>query len=270
MQQISSPSSQDVLNIVRSHAGDVLLVLIGFDGVLADYTGDPHAVRLPRPRRELLRRLVRAGAAVGIVSGRRVRDLRSRTGLGAGVYYIGLHGLEVVGPGFTRIEQHTIDEYREPLHEIALRLEPAVARVAGVSVEDKEGAIALHTRNAGSEDAIWARLHMLNTAADVVSTQAFRVVRGNHVLELVPNVGDIRAHAITELQTFLERVHRRPVFTVYVGEDVPDDDARAAVAGHGIAAVVGRRARHADYHLDSIEAVHELMTQLASAWAVRG
>jgi trehalose-6-phosphatase len=36
--------------------------------------------------------------ALGIVSGRRVRELRARVGLDGNVFYIGLHGLEVEGP----------------------------------------------------------------------------------------------------------------------------------------------------------------------------
>lgn len=88
-------------------------------------------------------------------------------------------------------------------------------------------------------------------AADLVNSHKLRVVRGNHVFELVPNVECPKAHAIAAIRQFLEDRDRRRVLTVYVGEDVVDDDAFEAIEGHDVAAVVGRRTRQARYHLES-------------------
>lgn len=95
--------------------------------------------------------------------------------------------------------------------------------------------LALHTRGAASTDAVWCRLHMLNQAAHLVSSGRFRVVRGSHVFELVPNAGPARAAAITAVRRFLEERHRRRVFIVYVGEGVVDDDAPMALTADAAA-----------------------------------
>ncbi|MBI4265905.1 MAG: trehalose-phosphatase [Acidobacteria bacterium] len=254
-----------LIRAVQEHSTELLLVLVGFDGVLTEYRDNPNEVRLSDGRRRLLERLVHAGAAVGVVSGRRVHDLRARVGVGDELFYIGLHGLEVVGPGFTRIDRETFDHYRDQLREIASITEPTIAEIGGAHLEDKEAAIALHTRQADSVDAVWARLHLLGRAAEITDLQAFRVFRGNHVLELLPNIGHAKAAAIGAIRDLLEQRHGRPVFAVYVGEDVVDDDGYEAIAGRGVAAVVGRRAGQVRYHLDSIDAVEQLVAELVAA-----
>jgi alpha,alpha-trehalase len=255
----------EIVEAVEPHADDLLLLLLGFDGVLVPYGGDPDAVRLPATTRGLLESFARRpNVALGIVSGRRAKDVKARAGLGDNVFYIGLHGLEVEGPDFTSAEREVFDGYRDRLREIATALESSVASVAGIRVEEKEAVIAVHTREAGSVDAVWARLHLLNAAADLVNRHEVRVVRGNHVLELVPNVRCPKAHAITTIRHLLEERERRRVFTVYVGEDVVDDDAFDALEGHEVGAVVGRRARQARYHLPSSSVVCRLVESLGS------
>jgi trehalose-phosphatase len=133
-----------------------------------------------------------------------------------------------------------------------------------VLVEDKEAAIAVHTREASSSDAVWARLHLLSAAAAVAGLHALRVIRGNHVIELLPNVPSPRATAIARIRNHVWERTARPVFTVYIGEDVPDDDAFEAVAGRGISAAVGGRARKARFHLGSTSDVWRLIERLAA------
>jgi len=256
---------EPLVRAVQQHVDDSLFVLVGFDGVLAEYRQDPGTVRLSPERRELLRRVIcHPRVALGVVSGRRVDDLRQRAGLGDDVFYIGLHGLEVVGPGFTRIEHQTFDQYREQLREITTAAEPLISEIGGAHLENKEAALALHTRQASSSDAVWARFHLLSRAGEVAGLQVFRVLRGNHVLELLPNIGPARAAAIAALRDFLERRAGRRVFVVYVGEDVVEDDAYEAIAGHSVAAAVGQRAAQVDHHLASIETVDHLLVQLAA------
>ncbi|MBI2834774.1 MAG: trehalose-phosphatase [Acidobacteria bacterium] len=253
-----------LVHTVQKHADDLILVLVGFDGVLAEYEDDPEVVRLSAARRGVLRRLIhQPGVALGVISGRRARDLRQRVGLD-NVFYIGLRGLEVVGPGFTRSDQQTFKQYRQRLRDIAAETGPLISQIEGAHLEDKEAVLALHTRQANSSDAVWARLRLLSTAAEITDLQTFRVRRGNHVLELLPNIGSTKAVAIAAVRDFLEQREGRPVFAVYNGEDVAEDDAYEAIAGHGVAAAVGRRAAQVEYHLESIEMVDRLLVRLAA------
>ena len=255
-----------LVQAVQDHLNDAILVVLAFDGVLVEYEEDPAVVHLSPARRELLRRLVdHPGVTLAIVSGRYLHDLQQLVRLGGeDVFYIGLHGLEAVGPGFTRIELETVKQYREQVHQITAAAEPLISQIYGARLEDKGVVLALHTRQANSSDAVWARLHLLSRAGERTDAQAFRVLRGNHVLELLPNIGPTKAAAITAVRDFLEQRERRRVFAVYVGEDVADDDTYDAIEGHGVAAVVGQRATRVRHHLESIEVVDQLLARLVA------
>src|SRR5262245_28400040 len=76
------------------------LVLMDFDGTLAEFRIDPTAVTIGASRQALLQELAgRADLSAGIISGRRISDLRERTLAGATIFYAGVHGLEMEGPG---------------------------------------------------------------------------------------------------------------------------------------------------------------------------
>jgi trehalose-phosphatase len=247
---------------IDGFADHVLLLVVGFDGVVVDYDPDPDAVCLSSPMRAVLADLCDRGDAVlALISGRRVHDVRTRAGLGAEVFYVGLHGLEVEGPGFARRTLDVVPDHRRRIHDIAAAFDHS-APPRGIRVENKEAAVAVHTREAGPVDAVWARLHVLNAAADLVNADELRVYRGNHVFELVPNVRAPRARAINAVRRFLERREQKPVLTVYVAEDVRDDDAFGAIGGAAITAAVGDRAPRAQFHLTSTDDVRELLTGL--------
>jgi trehalose-phosphatase len=215
---------------LAARASDPLLCIAAFDGVLAPYEAHPADATLPAARRERIAALMRDNeCVVGIMSGRALDDLIPRVGLGPSAFYIGLHGLETLGPGLTR-RSETIGAFEVLFDDIAAGVAPQVAKVEGAWLEHKGGVLALHTSGAASADAVWLRFHLLNAAAPLVNSETVRVFRGRDVLELLPNNRESRARAIATVRDAL--VHRcgSRVFTVYIGPDVPDDDAVVAVA----------------------------------------
>src|SRR5262245_50605512 len=82
--------------IAQRPSGTRLVLLSDYDGTLADFDPDP---TIPRPSREtadlLCKMASRDDFSFGIVSGRRISDLRTRTQLTPRVYLAGLHGLEI-------------------------------------------------------------------------------------------------------------------------------------------------------------------------------
>src|SRR5512139_526873 len=73
-----------------------LILLTDFDGTLAEFHPNPSVPMLTEIRREWLRDIAAQPLTyVGIVSGRRVPDLRRRAPLPSHAYYAGLHGMEV-------------------------------------------------------------------------------------------------------------------------------------------------------------------------------
>jgi trehalose-phosphatase len=198
---------------------------------------------------------------VTIVSGRPLDDLRSRIPLDEGAFYIGLHGLQIAGPRFEWACTEGIDAYRDRMRDVAVRLQSTVSNVQGVRVECKGPIVALHTRDVAAQQVVWSRFQLLSAAADLVNTSAVRPLRGHDVLELLPNVRCSRAEALRAVRRCVEERHQRPVFTVYIAEDVPHDSALDAVGENGVGVVVGRRT-HAAHHLESCDDVDEMMNEL--------
>ena len=253
---------RDVALEAASRASDPLLFIASFDGVLAEYQSDPDSAHVTSARLELLRRLQQVpGVIVAVISGRPVDDLRSRVPLGPEAFYIGLHGFEIAGPEFAWTWPDAMGEYEDRMREVSVRLQDMITGVPGLRLESKGPIVALHTREASPEDVIWSRFQLLSAAADLVNTEVVRGLRGHDVLELLPNVDCTRAGAVRTVRRCVEERLRRPVFTVYIGEDVADDDALSAAAEDGVAAVVGRR-QDVARHLDSPDAVDALMNEL--------
>src|SRR5262245_2461975 len=89
----------------RIRAGRRVVLFTDFDGTLVPICDRPLAVELPADGRSLLARVAaHPRAAVAVVSGRDLPDLRPRVGVER-IAYAGNHGLEIQGPGF---------EFREP------------------------------------------------------------------------------------------------------------------------------------------------------------
>jgi trehalose 6-phosphate phosphatase len=255
-------SFQTLTGAVSGRPDDVLLFVASFDGVLAEYRGDPTLVRVSQSRLALLTRLQRLpGVVVAIISGRPLDDLRERVPLDDDAFFIGLHGLEIAGPEFAWPRSEVMQAYEARMVDVATRLRGEVSRIPGVRVECKGPVLALHTSEAASNDVVWSRFRLLGAAAELVNTQSVRVLRGRDVLELVPNVGSSRAEAVMAVRRCVEERYQRSAFTVYIGEDAVDDDAARAIGERGVAAVVGRRAR-VDCHLDSPDDVDAFMQEV--------
>jgi trehalose 6-phosphate phosphatase len=241
---------------------DVLLFVAAYDGVLAEYQDDPAVARVPPARLARLRRLQRLPrVALAVISGRPLDDLRSRSSLAEGAYYIGLHGLEIAGPQVTWTCGEEIRRYCDCMSNVAMQLQDLVREVPGVRVECKGPIVALHTREAAPEHVVWSRFQFLSAASDLVNTESVRPLRGHDVLELVPNVGCSRAEALSAVRRCVEARYQRSAFTIYIGEDIPDDGAATAIGALGVAAVVGRRTQAA-HHLDSSEDLDAVLDEL--------
>jgi trehalose 6-phosphate phosphatase len=253
---------EELAQAIGRQGRDVLLLLASFDGVLAGYEGNPEDVRVPARRLGLLRRLQRLPhVVVAVISGRPLDDLRSRLPLRDGAFFVGLHGLETVGPGFASLHADATEPFRERMAAVAERARALVGHVPGVRLELKGPIVALHTREADAADVVWSRFQLLSAAADLVNSGAVRTMRGQDVLELLPNVGDSRAAAVVDVQRCIASRFARPVFTVYVGADWPDDDAINGTGHNHVVVVVGRRSRRG-YHLGSPEQLDALLRRI--------
>jgi alpha,alpha-trehalase len=237
--------------------GRRLLVLLDFDGTLAEFKADPDDVYLSESRRGILRQLQRR-AVVGVISGRRLEDVRARCGVD-GLIVAGLHGVEIEAFG-ERFVHPEVDAAGVAIAAVRSALRQATADLPGVFVEDKGASVALHFREA---DAVGQRnaVETFEAAAKPhVDAGRLRVMRGSCVLELLPNVDWNKGHATRWIADHF-RQHEGDGFVIYIGDDVTDQDAFRAVESDGMPIAASDRVS-APYTLDGPVAVERFLAAL--------
>ena len=253
----------DVQEAIRHRPRDARLVFLSdYDGTLADFHTDPTIPRPSKRTRELLGQLAeRPDMSLGIVSGRRVADLRTRTQLPTHVYLAGLHGMEIE-VGARRWQHPDMEVAREDVRELNERLDMVRRQVPGLILEDKYASVAVHVRGVDVERREGALALADACAADWVRGGRLRRLTGNLVLEFLPNVachkGDATQWIVSDVH---ERYGQRP-WTVFVGDDVTDEDAFRAVA-YGVSVLVGARETAAVFRIAGISDVNALLAALA-------
>lgn len=247
--------------ILSAASGRHLLVMCDFDGTLAEFNADPTAVYLSPARRELLAGLMaRPRTTMAIVSGRRLEDVRVRTGLSADAYFAGLHGLEIEGGG-ERFVHPDVALARELVQGVARRIAPELLGLPGVFVEDKDLSVALHFRQA--PPAVQARVVRIfeQVAGAAIDAGGLRVMRGACVLELLPDIAWTKGNAVTWISASVERRHG-DTWRVYLGDDVTDGDAFAEIGDRGTTIAASDRVTRAQFQVDGpagIDAVLRLI-----------
>jgi trehalose 6-phosphate phosphatase len=199
-----------------------LLVASDYDGVLARLRDEPSAA-VPEPGvAEVLGRLAAVpGVTVAVVSGRGVEDLRTTSGLSGPFRWVGSHGAEFDGP----LSGH-LAALRDALTE---QLRPLVAEVPGARLEVKPAAVAVHVRQVRDRAAAADLLARVGAQVDPSLTKK----PGKEVLELAVTDAD-KGSALRRL-----RVDVGAAATLYLGDDVTDEDAFRALADGDVGVKVG-------------------------------
>lgn len=250
------------LAIAQRPKGTRLVFLSDYDGTLADFHPDP---TIPRPSPEtsaLLCQLAnRKDLSLGIVSGRRVADLRTRTQLPTRVYLAGLHGMEIE-VSTLRWQHPDLETARDHVRALNEGLEEIREKVPGLLLEDKHVSIAVHVRNVDPDRRVAALAEADECASKYVSDGLLRRLTGNLVLEFLPNIGCHKGDATRWITRDVEKRCGQPAWVVFVGDDVTDEDAFQAIE-HGASVLVGSRPSAAKYQLGSTREVDALLSWVA-------
>ena len=245
-------------------AGRHLLLLFDFDGTLCPFSPDPDEVYLAPVAAALLGSLAsKPASTVGIISGRRLPDLHKRARVSPDIYLAGFHGLEIEAPGAAFM--HPDAAAATPLmRAIADAMQPYLPKLPGVFIEDKVFSIALHYREADDATRLAAQERFTAAAKTDLDAGRLRALPGACVIELLPGVTWNKGRALKWIRERVEERHG-PTFSVYVGDDVTDEDAFRAVGPHGMAIAASDRAAGAEFRVDGPDAVRRLMQLIDGA-----
>jgi trehalose 6-phosphate phosphatase len=177
---------------VAAHA-DIWAFCLDFDGTLAPIVDDPSEARPLPGAIELLGRLVARFAAIALLSGRPAEYLAKHVAA-QGLRYLGLYGLQEIRDGRVWVDPRleaarpAVMAARQNLHD------RAEVRESGAYLEDKQYAVAIHTRRV-ADPARWAAA-IDEAARQVADQHRLEVVLGKLVWELRPAVHSDKGDAV--------------------------------------------------------------------------
>jgi trehalose 6-phosphate phosphatase len=218
----ADPSVAEHAARLAERAGEVALCL-DFDGTLSPIVEDPQAARPLHGIVELLEPLADRFAAVALISGRPAAYLAEHAAA-PGVRYLGLYGLQEIHDGQVQVDPRLEAARPAVLAAHQDLRDSAAVRDSGAWLEDKEYAVAIHTRRVPDPDR-WAA-PVDAAAREVADRHGLEVVPGKLVWELRPAVRSDKGDAVRRVVA--ESAARE---VVVIGDDLGDLAAFAAVAG---------------------------------------
>jgi trehalose 6-phosphate phosphatase len=275
------PSARSALPRPRSAAGRAglagllrapgrALIALDFDGTLAPIVTDPAAARALPGATAVLRRLAPLTGTLAVITGRPAASAVQYAGLTQvpGIIVLGHYGRQ-------RWQDGSLDSPPAPPGLAAARRElpDVLARAgapAGIWTEDKDDALAVHTRRAADPAGALDRLRQ--PLAALAGRTGLTVEPGRLVIELRP-AGSDKGLALKNLTA-----ERSPAATLFCGDDLGDRPAFKMVAElrddgipgmtvcSGSAEVTGL-ADEADLVVDGPAGVVALLESLADAFA---
>jgi len=229
-----------------------LALLLDYDGTLVPIERRPELAKADPELPLLLDRLAaHPRVSVAVVSGRGLDDLRNVLGRGSRFYLFAEHGAVGAWPDGTvspLLEDLDVREFAR----VRLRLKDVVWP-EGVWVEEKQLALALHTREAPRPNVSRAHELFHQAVRDMDPSRRLSVTVGKEILEVRPPGLD-KGLVVDWLRDRLADVS--PLL-VAVGDDRTDEDAFSRL-GHGDFAIhVGdpRRDTTAEFRLADPHAV---------------
>jgi trehalose 6-phosphate phosphatase len=220
------------------------LLAFDFDGTLAPIVSARTRAGM-RPRTQRLFGQLCELYPCAVISGRSWKDVRRRAPDARVKYFVGNHGLE---PG----------RNLERFARVTRRMTPLLARALtperGVEIEDKRYSLAVHYRKAQHKKRARAAIE----AAVRALPEPMRIIGGKLVVNVVPAGAPHKGDALLQL-----RKKARAELTLFVGDDVTDEDAFAMDLPGLVGVRVGRTQRSAAaYYLREQREIDRLLLAL--------
>lgn len=226
-------------------------LFLDFDGTLVRFERRPANVRLPLRTHRILERLAHNHHfTIGIVSGRRIKDLQALIDV-PGIRHFGLHGAEQVGKK-TEVSKLARRALATAKRQARLRL----AALPGIWIEDKNYSFAVHYRGAAPATIAAASEMLLQLLAPL--RHSLHVLNGAKVWEVLPC--DIRGKGA--VVAALRRQLPAATPCIYIGDDDTDELAFVALADQITVRVGRKRGTHARFYVQNPPGVLAFLLRL--------
>ncbi len=247
-------SFSDIKNKIN---GRQVALFLDYDGTLTPIASHPENAHLTEDMREILKRLAHHYPIL-VISGRDLRDVMQRVAL-QDIYYAGSHGFEIHGPHNLSIEIPEAEAAIPNLEKALKELNALATHFSGALVQNKRFAIAFHFRNVAEE-----KKQNLKDGISQIARQYpnLRLTHGKEVMELSPAIDWDKGKAVLWL---LKKIPmEKPFFSIYLGDDLTDEDAFKVLGNNGIGIIVKETPRDtfASYALEDPSEVKQFLERL--------
>lgn len=232
------------------------LLFLDFDGTLSPIVEHHEDAAISEEMRALVHQMSKK-YPVAVISGRGLADVKKRVGLDE-IFYAGSHGFEISGPqGFSRDNEEAV-KVLPVFNEIEPVLREKLQHIQGVDFERKKFTLAIHYRQVKEE--LEPQVHKIVSQVLQDYPQLLQA-GGKKVIEIRPAIDWHKGKAVEFLKKELSRENN--AFSLYVGDDVTDEDAFEYVA-NGLGVLVGEHGKqtYADYSLKDINEVEQFFKKL--------
>jgi trehalose-phosphatase len=242
----------------RCKTAALISLFLDFDGTLVPIEAHPDMPRLDPVMKETLELLAAQDSLVTtIISGRAIQDLYPRIDV-KGLIYAGNHGQEIFGRNLRFVEPGALAR-REQLEVLCGELRMELQSVDGVLVEFKGLTASVHYRQAAETRR--PEIHDAVLTAVARAGGLFRMNQGRKVYEIVPRTAWHKGAAVHWVN---DHIGGHGTLTVYLGDDVTDEDAFSVLPEAITIKVGGLPVTAARYRLPDPTAVHEFLLWLAT------
>lgn len=229
--QVLTPNLDFAGFLARLARASSRVLLLDYDGTLAPFHPDPARAVPYAGVTPLLREVIAAGTRVVLVTGRPAEQLPPLVGLDPAPEIWGSHGWERRLPDGRLERAMPSDEERAALERAATLASDALQR--GARLERKLASVALHWRGVPADE---------RAACEAAIRAAWSAHRGLGALQLLGFDGglELRAPGCNKQHAVKAVLAATPADAAiaYLGDDLTDEDAFAAVRSRGIALLV--------------------------------
>ena len=206
-----------------------LYLFLDYDGTLADFAANPDLVE-PNPEIIKLLDALRTHRRIhpAIISGRRLAHIQELVPL-KNMLLAGTYGLEIQMPDGTLYYPLDHDLIRPQLEELKIVWTSLLNGQESFYLEDKDWAMAIHTRFAREKTAQKIISLAEEQARRTLDAALFQIQAGNKFLEARP----WQANKGKCLELLLKDISVENASVVYMGDDDKDEEAFAIVQAWG-------------------------------------
>ncbi len=221
--------------LAKRLSGHPCLVMLDVDGTLAPIVERHDEARVPVPTQRAVAMLAaRPGVHVALVSGRSVAVARRMVGVER-VWAVGNHGSETMTPDGNLEIDPQVAAYQPAVAKVSSTLEPLIAMVPGVVLEDKTWTLSVHYRLA--DPGVVPRLR--GAITELTRRHGLRLMEGKMIFEIRPPVQVDKGTAVLALAKKLGGV-APDASVLFAGDDTTDEDGFRVLREHVPRAVTVR------------------------------